>query len=441
MIDGPYSAPTLGVTLEAKAVDCNFCKIAKLVAGVQLGWDAPWGAVFDPSWFGVGEAELYKDCDPLGDSCEDDTGGGDTDTDGDGGGGGGDGSSGGSWGDVHLISHDGLQVDFQAGGEFVLVRSTDAAAPLQVQTRQEPMKPSNITQADLSLSYNTAVATEVDGQRVGLYARYEQPLYVGGQAVTLNPGESMELGQGSVARDASGSVYTFTYPSGDVMTVRHNFAGATFAHVDIKMALAASRAGKVEGLLGNADGDPSNDIALPGGALVPQPVSFEGLYRGPQSFTEKWRVAGGTSLFVTVESKTYGVNPLHGSTVDCAGYYTFRAPGAAEANTWGTEIGFKIHLEWFGQYAEINEPPVWHTVREFDTSNPPYAGWHGFDCHDIGLGWGECSWESAKSDDTLCPYVHATKFRWSLTRVGEDAPAFTYEFAATDSNPGEDPVI
>src|SRR5690606_30697735 len=101
---------------------------------------------------------------------------------------------------------------------------------------------------------NTAVATTIDGQRVGLYARYDQPLYVGGQPPTepLHPGQSMEIGlsmskQGTVARDASGKVYTFTYPSGDVMTVRHNFAGQDFAHFDIKVALAASRAGTVEG--------------------------------------------------------------------------------------------------------------------------------------------------------------------------------------------------
>jgi hypothetical protein len=299
------------------------------------------------------------------------------------------------------------------------------------------------------------------------------------------------------------------------MTVRHNFAGSDFAHFDVRVALAASRAGAVEGLLGDADGDPSNDIALPGGALVPQPVSFEGLYRGPQSFSEQWRVAGGTSLFVygewqsgakyreypysvmplvassapppyaaeaavacedcppslvgtcttdvgytgnaafadaclhvpvpveeiTVESKTYGVRPEHGSTVDCIErQFTFRAPGAAQADTWGTAIGFKFEVEWFGQYANDPEPPAWHDGHQFVTSNPPPAGWLDLECHDIGLGWGQCTWSVPAEGSVLCMDL-ATKFRWSLTRVGEGEPAFTYEFNVTDPAPDEEPVI
>jgi hypothetical protein len=71
-----------------------------------------------------------------------------------------DGGCGSSNGDPHLTTIDGRSYDFQAAGEFVLLRS-DA---VEVQTRQEPYRRST------SVTINTAVAVTADGGRAAVYA-------------------------------------------------------------------------------------------------------------------------------------------------------------------------------------------------------------------------------------------------------------------------------
>jgi hypothetical protein len=66
-------------------------------------------------------------------------------------------------GDPHLTTIDGRSYDFQAAGEFVLLRS----AALEVQARQEPYQGSS------SVTINTAVAVAADGGRAAVYAAPE----------------------------------------------------------------------------------------------------------------------------------------------------------------------------------------------------------------------------------------------------------------------------
>jgi len=70
------------------------------------------------------------------------------------------GGCGSSNGDPHLTTIDGRSYDFQAAGEFVLLRS-DA---VEVQTRQEPYRRST------SVTINTAVAVAADGGRAAVHA-------------------------------------------------------------------------------------------------------------------------------------------------------------------------------------------------------------------------------------------------------------------------------
>lgn len=280
LIDGPYVGPlgSLGIKATANFDDCNFCMTVFAEAGGEFGWHGPWwlGPILEPIQIIIGEFELKKACETMPPPCEPPPppppppGGG----------------GGGTWGDVHVVSHDGLLFDFQAGGEFVLVRAT-AGAPFEVQTRQEPLGDQR------SLSYNTAVATAIGADRVGVYAGQSPPLYIKDGFVDLQPGASVAVGGGLVTRDA-GHRYTLTYPSGE--SVRVDLVGAgEHAHLNVAVELPTGRADHVEGLLGDADGFTANDIGLAGGAHQPQPVSFDQLYRGPDSFTETWRVT--QSLF------------------------------------------------------------------------------------------------------------------------------------------------
>ncbi|MBA3549029.1 MAG: VWD domain-containing protein [Nannocystis sp.] len=288
LLNGPYIGPSASLAAKVTTDGCEACLTATAGGGVEFGWNIPWddGNLFEPIVAALGELELVKLCKSIGlPGCEPTP-------------------PGGSWGDVHLISLDGLLYDFQAGGEFVLVRATDDR-PFTVQTRQEPMKLADFSGTDLSLSINTAVATMVDGHRVGLYTRHTDPVRVDGQAKVLVAGPPLMLGQGSLAVDATGRIYTITYPNGEVLTVTRKLAhGQPRAHFNLELTLLPDRAGAVEGLLGDADGVTTNDIALPGGATLTQPVAFDALYWADNNLADAWRVAPEDSLFDYVGGAT-----------------------------------------------------------------------------------------------------------------------------------------
>src|SRR5205807_9956787 len=52
--------------------------------------------------------------------------------------------------------------------------------------------------------------------------------------------------------------------------------------------------GSVQGLLGTDSGNPANDLALPDGTVLPQPVSQSTLYG---QYADAWRITDQTSLF------------------------------------------------------------------------------------------------------------------------------------------------
>ncbi len=280
-LSGPYLGPAVGLAIKGMFdQNCKYCLSVNLEGGGELGWKTPWGLgdLFDPIKITLLEVEIAKDCPFFSDECTPPP------------------PPGGSWGDVHLVSFDGLLLDFQAGGEFVLVRATDGL-PFEIQTRQEPMKLANFGGTDLSLSVNTAVAMMVDGERLGFYTRHPEPVLVNGLPPVLNVGVPFPLGQGSLMVDAAGT-YTVTHPSGEVVTLTRQLEhGQVRAHFNVEVNLPAERAGSVEGLLGDADGDTTNDIALPGGQPFTQPVAFDDLYWAPVNFAKAWKVAPGASLF------------------------------------------------------------------------------------------------------------------------------------------------
>jgi hypothetical protein len=293
-LDGPYTAPvaSLGIKSTANFDSCKFCMTVFAEIGGELGWHVPWGL---PQFFDVIELlielELKKACQTMPSPCvppPDPPGGG--------------GGGGGSWGDVHILSHDGLLFDFQAGGEFVLVRAT-AGAPFELQARQEPLGD------QLSLSYNTAIATTIGSEKVGIYARHSPPLYKKDGFVELLPGNSLVPEGGGLIQRLTNSRYMLTYPSGE--TVRVDLVGdGAHAHLNLAVKLPPGRADQVEGLLGDADGNTANDIGLGGETFLPQPVTFEKVYRGPDSFTAKWRVAQSLFVYTNGESAaTYGLPP------------------------------------------------------------------------------------------------------------------------------------
>ncbi|MDU8912154.1 VWD domain-containing protein [Aestuariicoccus sp. MJ-SS9] len=207
-------------------------------------------------------------------------------------------------GDPHLRTLDGVDYDFQAAGEYVLLRGTDS--DFEIQARMVPV-------AD-NVSVNAAIATNLAGTAVMIDAADAIPLTVDGAAVDLADGAALNVaGGGLITRE--GNIYRIVYPGAD------GVAGDGDAQlsvrvledrVDIGLRMDASLLGSLEGLLGDGDGDPANDIALADGTVLAQPVAFADLYG---QYREDWRVAAADSLF------TYDA----GETTD--GFYDAAFPG------------------------------------------------------------------------------------------------------------------
>ncbi len=98
----------------------------------------------------------------------------------------------GSNGDPHLTSFDGHSFNFQAGGEFTLVRLD--SGDLEVQAREEPLRwPDG--HENITISVNTAVAIKAGTDRVGIYQHPDRPeLRINGQVVA--PREAQQLSGG-----------------------------------------------------------------------------------------------------------------------------------------------------------------------------------------------------------------------------------------------------
>ncbi|MFZ6178920.1 VWD domain-containing protein [Nannocystis pusilla] len=298
-LQGPYAAPKLGLGLKATRDACEGCLTAFVDGGAEVGWHSDvWvgGDLFEPQEITLFEVELLKKCwemPGIPELCEPDEDDPDP------------APEGGSYADVHIVSHDGLLFDFQAGGEFVLTRATEGA-PFEVQTRQEPFG------EQLALSYNTALATVVDGHRVGLYTRMPSTLYVDGVPTELAIDQTLALGGGQIDR-IDGSTYVIDYPGGEQVRARRaGTLNGDLRHFNIGVHLPESRAGAVEGLLGDADGDRANDIRTGPDTFIPHPVSFALLHGpGPGTFRAAWQVEPAASLF----DYAAGTDPM-----------TFRAP-------------------------------------------------------------------------------------------------------------------
>jgi VWD domain-containing protein len=181
-----------------------------------------------------------------------------------------------STGDPHLLSYDGRRYDFQAAGEFVASRDAGGGDPggrFQLQVRQEPYP------GRTDVAVNTAVAADVGGDRVEIDMTGGSPrVLVNGEPRDEVGGQLAGGGALSAADTVLGKLIGIAWPDGTAVTV----APIGGFGLSLSTSLAPARAGAVQGLFGNADGDPADDV--PAGTLYP-------------GYADSWRVTPATSLF------------------------------------------------------------------------------------------------------------------------------------------------
>jgi len=187
-------------------------------------------------------------------------------------------------GEPHLRTLDGYSYDFQAVGEFVALRSIND--DLQIQVRQAQ----SINLRTISL--NKAIAMNVAGDRIGIYASSKTPLLVNGRPLVLT-GRRIWLPSGASIEKRSNS-YTVTWPDRSAVQVDHRGR-----YLNITLSLPEARRGALAGLLGNFDGDPKNDLAIRDGvavnlAALEKGEAYRQLYK---VYGDSWRITQAESLF------------------------------------------------------------------------------------------------------------------------------------------------
>ncbi|TXI40681.1 MAG: hypothetical protein E6Q59_03200 [Nitrosomonas sp.] len=189
-------------------------------------------------------------------------------------------------GDPHLNTFDGYQYDFQAAGEFTLVQGTDPG--LEIQVRQQPWE------GHAAVSINTAVAMRTGDDVVGVYKDQLNPVNINGEFVAIADGETVAVGDGSIYRH--GTQYVVMNGHGDGF-----WANVKSSLINLRVFLDHDRSGEISGLLGNHDGDKTNDIALADGTPLTGAISQEDLYG---KFADSWRVTPETSLFFYTDGES-----------------------------------------------------------------------------------------------------------------------------------------
>ena len=239
-------------------------------------------------------------------------------------------------GDPHILTVDGKYYDFQAAGEFTLVRDLEA---MEIQVRQTPV-PSATPIVDPNsgltscVSVNTAVAVRIGANRVAFQPRKEGD----GRLQFFLDGKAADLTERGIDLEGGRIV---AYPVGGTTALRIDFANYTVLTVTpyfwssyniwiLNVNVAHTDADM--GLMGRIP--PQTWLPmLPNGATVgPKPADLHeryiALYR---TFANAWRVTDANSLFVYApgtSTKTFTDLDWPSEKPPCKPKPEFQIPGA-----------------------------------------------------------------------------------------------------------------
>jgi hypothetical protein len=183
-----------------------------------------------------------------------------------------------SSGDVHVTTLDRVRFDLQSVGEFVLIE--DERGDMVVQARTKPV-------GGLA-SVNSAAAIRVVEDVVAIYIDPQLRVTLNGADVTLADGETLSLDQGGRVERRNNSYHVY-WPDGSMVAV-HTYGSI----LSIGARLAEGRRGRVRGVAGNFDGDPTNDFQARDGQTLPRHPERAELYA---VFGDSWRISDEESLF------------------------------------------------------------------------------------------------------------------------------------------------
>jgi hypothetical protein len=205
-------------------------------------------------------------------------------------------------GDPHVHTVNGVAYDFQAVGEFTLLRDGEW---MEIQVRQTPVATANpipdlYSSLTACVSINTAVAARVGSHRIAFQPGREGTrleFYLDGKPAQL-PTEGIDLDSNRVsAFDANGEIgLRLNYDDGTVVTATPVLWSAhNVWYIDVSVYSTSAH----EGVMGIIPRDNWLPRLRDGNDLGPMPPSLHDRYLALyETFANSWRVTKETSLFV-----------------------------------------------------------------------------------------------------------------------------------------------
>lgn len=240
----------------------------------------------------------------------------------------------GGWGDPHLITHDGLGFDFQSAGDYAYVESDS----LTVQARQFRLSSnasvSRLQAFAIRFDDTTVVINDpIDRSQINSLPDIDDVVTVNGVDMPISLGGWIDLDtQGSYIMRFRRHTY-LQIESKLRMLISHD--GNTF-----KLLLDDSLRGLVRGVLGNFDGDPSNDLQTSSGASFS--IGDEATLYG--AFLDGWLKQDTDSLFNTQFDPSVGGNIRPGEVQSLSDIAMSTRENAAErCIAAGVSAGFSLH--------------------------------------------------------------------------------------------------
>jgi hypothetical protein len=186
----------------------------------------------------------------------------------------------GGQGDVHIVSFDGFQYDFQAVGQFVAARSTGAGTPWQVQIQTDGTHG--------VASYTTGLAAQSGNAAVIFAVGQPITLHIDGAPDTVLRGDAEQSIPGGTFTPLSADTWRVTWNTGETIVVSQHgisldWQVAPGPHDDLA---------SVQGLLGTHSA-PWSYLHLPDGTDIRQAYSNDQMVG---AYADAWRVAHDASL-------------------------------------------------------------------------------------------------------------------------------------------------
>ncbi len=187
-----------------------------------------------------------------------------------------------TWGDPHLITFDQVGLEFQPQGEFDLALSNDKI--WRVQARHQHWAGST------TVSVNTAIATKIAGQKAGFYLNSDPPLRLGDTGIATSvPAGGLHFPDGTTITSSGPQDFLVNYPNLERLKIHIE---ATY--INGYLYPTTARAGQMRGLLGNFDGNLTNELIKRDGTQIPMPANSTIMYG---EYADSWRVLPCDALF------------------------------------------------------------------------------------------------------------------------------------------------